>query len=157
MSKGKGKRQNYAELQKGIDALIGRFGLTNTIKMISQLTSNGRIKKPNQQKIELLSTFIISESKEIFKWDERDKNGIKKKNYKDAKMACYHLLNKYSQMSYREIGSTFGQGKTAANYHIKKCEERLSIPKFYGSFVAQYNLLEQNIIYFIANLHTAIE
>jgi len=68
-------------------------------------------------------------------------------------MASYLIIQQYTGLSYTEIGKHFNQGKFGAYYHINKCRELLSIPKFHKSFVEQFQILEESVLQFIAKIN----
>ncbi|WP_242446434.1 hypothetical protein [Nonlabens agnitus] len=68
-------------------------------------------------------------------------------------MACYFLLKKYTDTSYAKIGESFKQSKRAVMYNYHKCDGIFSIPSFYKPFVANLQVLENNVVNFIAKLN----
>ncbi len=146
--------KGYGELQKGIDLLISKFGIDKTVGMITQLSGNASFEKDTKQKSALLITFMISESKTIFDWKERTRI-CEDKQYKEGRMACYHIFKTYTDMSYRQMGKHFDQGKRGVLYHVTKCEELLSIPNYHKLFVTKYRRLEENTIHFISTINQA--
>lgn len=144
---------NYNDLQQGIDALLGKFGLQKTIEVIQSLSSNTQLTASDQDKSKLLIVFIISQSIEIFDLKEEKFYESTVQEYREARMCCYYLLKKYTDCSYAKIGESFKQSKRAILYNYHKCDEILSIPQFYKSFVEKFKSLENNTINFIAKLN----
>ncbi|WP_062062759.1 hypothetical protein [Aquimarina longa] len=134
----KKKNVNYSDLQKGIDELISKFGISKTTQIIEKLSGKGTFRNESQDVKKLIS-FIISKSKQLYEHET---------NY--SRMAAYHLIKKYTNRSYKQLGKDFEQSKRAAIYHHNKCEELLSIPKFHKNFTEIYKNLEDAIIQFIA-------
>lgn len=144
--------KGYEELQNGIDRLISKFGITKTVQLIAQLSGTTTI--PSQkQKTALLITFVISESQKIFDWQDRGVKICDDNEYKEGRMACYHIFKKYTDLSYRQMGKHFDQGKRGVLYHVTKCEELLSIPNYHKLFVKKYRLLEEHTLHFIATIN----
>ncbi len=145
--------KGYNELQKGIDLLISKFGISKSVRIIKQLSGDTTFQENKHQKVELLTTFIISESQQIFGWKDPAAKICNDRDYKEGRMACYHVFKMYTDLSYRQMGTHFKQGKRGALYHATKCEELLSIPNYHKSFVKKYRLLEENTIRFIATIN----
>lgn len=145
-------RQEYTELQQGIDRLIGKFGMPKTLKIITQLSGSVAVRKQKDQREKLIATFVISESCKIFEVEDTEVKSKPSKRFKEARMACYYIINQYTQLSYNEIGSYFDQGKFGVYYHITKCKDALSIPKFNKSFVEKHEILDQSVLQFIAKI-----
>lgn len=146
--------REYAELQQGMDTLIGKFGVPKTLKIITQLSGTVKARKQKRQLTRLITTFVISEAFKIFEvGDDVVPKDPLSNAYKEARKASYHLLNLYTELSYKEIGKHFNQGKFGAYYHIRKCRESLSLPKYNKPFIARYEVLEENLIEFIAKLN----
>lgn len=144
---------NYSDLQKGIDLLISKFGISKTVRIVKQLSGNASFKNNEKQKVQLLVTFVISESQRLFDIEESPNKKESSKEFQDARMAAYHLIKKYTNMPYPQLGKLFGQSKRAVIYHHHKCEELLSIPRFHRAFTETYTTLEENIIQFIAKIN----
>lgn len=149
----KKEQPDYSDLQQSVDTLIGKFGLIKTIEVINNLTGNTQLQSSDTQKVKLLLVFVISQSIEIFNLQESQFKESTVQEYRDARMACYFLLKKYTDTSYAKIGENFGQSKRAVMYNYHKCDEILSIPQFYKPFVERYKMLENNVINFIAKLN----
>lgn len=149
----KKEQPDYIDLQQSVDTLIGKFGLVKTIEVINNLTGNTQLQSSDTQKVKLLLVFVISQSIEIFNLQESQFKESTVQEYRDARMACYFLLKKYTDTSYAKIGENFNQSKRAVMYNYHKCDEILSIPQFYKPFVERYKMLENNVINFIAKLN----
>ncbi|TPN87149.1 hypothetical protein [Aquimarina algicola] len=145
--------KEYSDLQQSIDKLIGKFGMQKAINIIRQLSGTIKVRKNKTQRLKLITVFVISEAFKIFEVEHKEVNGKITKEYKEARMASYHLINQYTRLSYNEIGKYFDQGKFGAYYHIKNCKEILSIPQFNKPFVGRYETLEENLIQFIAQIN----
>ena len=143
---------NYQDLQESIDILLGKFGLQKTIEVLGSLSSNTSLSRSENNKQKLLLVFLISESIRVFDLQEKQFYTSSIQEYKEARMACYFLLKKYSDMSYAKIGEGFSKSKRAILYNYQKCEEMLSIGQFYKDFVLRFKALENNTINFIVKL-----
>ncbi|WP_346881285.1 hypothetical protein [uncultured Algibacter sp.] len=144
---------DYHDLQDSIDNLIGKFGLPKTIEVIDSLTNNTALTTKDKEKTKLLLIFVIAQSIEVFDLKEESFYSSPVQEYREARMSCYYLLKKYTDSSYAKIGENFKQSKRAILYNYHKCDEILSIPQFYKSFVEKFKILENNTINFIAKLN----
>lgn len=145
--------KEYSDLQQSIDKLIGKFGMQKAINIIRQLSGTIIVRKNKTQRLKLITVFVISEAFKIFEVEHKEVNGKITKEYKDARMASYHLISQYTRLTYNEMGKHFDQGKFGAYYHIKNCKEILSVPQFNKPFVGRYETLEENLIQFIAQIN----
>lgn len=144
---------DYHDLQQSIDTLIGKFGLQKTIEVIGSLSNNTELQATDSEKVKLLLVFIVSQSIEVFDLKEEQFYSSTIQEYREARMACYYLLKKYTDTSYAKIGENFKQSKRAILYNYHKCDEILSIPQYYRFFVEKFKTLENNTINFIAKLN----
>ena len=146
------RKLNYADLQKSVDELVGKFGLEKSVEIINSFSRNSEIGRKEIRKLKLVKDYIIAETILIFDLDEKKFFASEIREYREARMACYHLLNKYTENSHSKIAETFGKKRGSALYFIHKCNSILSIPQFYPSFVEHYKSLESSTIHFISKL-----
>lgn len=144
---------NYQDLQCSIDALIGKFGLEKTINIVDTLKNNTQLSAKDNHKEKLLLVYVVSRSIEVFNLEEANFYTSPINEYREARMACYFLVKKYTENSFGIIGEHFKQSKRAVMYHYHKCDEILSIPQYYKSFVSQFKVLEDGVINFLAKLN----
>ncbi len=143
---------NYQQLQHRIDILVGKFGLEKTIEIMDSLSNNTDLKTLDDEKVKLLQTYLISQSIEIFDLEMKDFYTSMVPEYREARMSCYYLLRKYTDISFSSIGKRFKHSKRAVLYHYQKCVDILSIPEYYDTFIKRLQMLENNSINFIAKL-----
>lgn len=144
---------NYHDLQNSIDTLVGKFGLKKAIEVVESLSNNTQLITNDSEKFKLLFVYIISQSIEVFQVEEATFYTSTIKEYREARMACYFILKKYTGNSFGIIGEHFRQSKRAVMYHYHKCDEILSIPQYYKDFVQKFKILEDGVINFIAKLN----
>jgi chromosomal replication initiation ATPase DnaA len=143
---------NYSTLQTKLDTVIGKIGLKKTIQLVENFMDNSSLDVQETEKFKLISSFIISKSIQVFDLKEDQFYDSKIREYREARMACFHLLKKYTDCSYARIGEVFEQKKRNVLYFHQKCEEQLSVPAFFEVFASRYKKLEDYTIGFIAKL-----
>jgi len=143
----------YTDLQKNVDELVGRYGLQKAVTILANFSSNTKIKVSNPQKLRLITDYIVAKCITIFDIEEEQLNNSTIREYREARMACYHVLSKYTDMSYARIAERFGWKYHNVFYFYHKCEEILSLPTYYKNFVTMYKALELSAINFISNLN----
>lgn len=143
---------NYADLQKSVDELVGKHGLEKAVHIIRHFSSNAKIPVADSHRLKLITDYIISQCITLFDLDAKQFNSCTIREYREARMACYHLLKKYTDCSYSRIGQRFGWKLHTVFYFCQKCDEILSLPQFYKSFADKYSSLEGNTINFISKL-----
>ena len=142
----------YTDLQRSVDELVGRFGLAKSVEIINSFSKNTRIGKRAAHKLKLIKDYIFAEAILVFDLQEQHFFTSEFREYREARMACYHLLDKYTKNSHATIAEAFGKKRGSAFYYIHKCDEILSIPQYYRAFTDKYKLLESSTIDFIAKL-----
>ncbi len=145
-----GTKINYADIQRGVDLLIQRFGMQKTLSIVQVLHSAGTHPVTKKTYSDLIMQFVISESERLFEVEQEPVE--ENKAYADARMAAYHLIKKYTNKSYAQIGKAYGQSKRAVIYHYNSCKEVLELPRMYRDFIETYTNLEENTLQFIAKL-----
>lgn len=142
---------DYQELQENIDYVLGKIGLKNTIYLLGCFVDATQIPIHETQKLKITSQYVIIQCIEVFELEESEffTSGIRE--YREARMACFHLIRKYSGASHAKIGEHLGLTKRNILYACEKCEERLSV---YKSFRQKYEVIERSVIHFISKLNT---
>lgn len=143
----------YAKLQRGLEKLVGKFGIPKAVKILDQLSGTTKMRTQKKQQTDLIATYVISEACRVFEVANPTAPDTKSKAYREARMAVYHLLSRYTELSYKEIGNMFGQGRYGVYYHAGKCKEILAIPRLNKSFVSNYEVFEEAVIQFIAKIN----
>ena len=143
---------NYVDLQKSIDELVGKHGLEKAVHIIQHFSRNAKIPVSKNHRLKLITEYIVSQCIEVFDLEAGKFNTCTVREYREARMACYHLLKKFTGSSYARIGQRFGWKLHTVYYFCQKCDEILSIPQFYKSFADKYSSLEGSTISFISKL-----
>ena len=144
---------NYNDLQDTLDRVVGSIGLKNTIHLLKCFIGHmeSEMDKPSRQ--QAIRSFITSRVAKEFDLDDSKMAESELTGYVNARMICYHLLNKYGTLSYRMIGDRFGgRPGYSVKYYIKKCDDLLSLPKANRLFYHRYTAAEEDLIHFISQL-----
>lgn len=145
--------ENYTILQSTIDKVIGKIGLTQTIKLLENFLKNTAIATGETEKLTMVSNYIVSKAIEVFDIRERQhfyNSGITE--HREARMSCYYLLRKYTQWTYPKIGLIFNKNARIVMYGVVKVEEWLSVPKANIRFMNHHQQLETKLIEFIGKI-----
>jgi hypothetical protein len=146
----------YSDLQSVVDGVIGKIGLKNTIQLLRKaieerplpvLTSEG-------SKVKLVSSYIVLRCQEVFNLREKQFFVSKIQEYKEGRMACFHLVKKYTKATNPMVAEQFNTTRRTVLYFNRRCIETLSLPEFNRGFVQKFNELENCIIEFMAKLNT---
>lgn len=143
---------NYSDLQSNIDTLIGKYGLTRTVKILLCYTEKSKIKITTPNHVKNLKLYIISQCIIIFDLKSSEFLKSQKKEYREARMICYHIIKKYTKNSFDIIAEDFKQTKRCITYNYQKLEEILTVPKSYAAIVTKYTTLEATVLSYISSL-----
>lgn len=150
----KSKEFNYRDLQDHIEVMIGKFGLQNSVKFLGRLIDNTEVASDKDARAKEIVELTIAKSIEVFDLEKDKFYQSDLTEYKDARMSCYYIIHKYTQISYGRISEIFQQKKRSVWYFQSKCEEMISIPKFYPKFMSLHTIVENYIINHISNLNS---
>ena len=139
---------NYTNLQKSIDTIIGSLGAEKTSELLNRIASNLHLnKKSDQKRIALVATFIITKSNSVFEPIKTEDE-----NYLLARAASYHLLRRFTPLSFTDIGKRYAQSKRATIYQYNKSEQMLSTPRLHSRFCSKYTQIEQSVLNFMTQI-----
>jgi len=142
----------YSDLQSHIDILIGQIGLVRTIAIMSRIAQVGKTPVAHSNREKLIRVFVISKAISVFELEEDAFYTDTSREYREARMCCYHLIYTYTDSSYARIARNFKKSKRAIIYHCQKCTELLSIKQYYKDFFNRYEILQEQLMDFIAKL-----
>jgi len=147
------RRPNYYELQNNLDKVIGKFGLEKANSLLRTFLDKTSVKVREHNQVKILMTFIITQVSEVFDISERDLILSNIPECKDARMVCYYLLMRFTQLSYARIGQIFDNRKRRhVMYYCHRCSDILRTSNNANPFIDKYNLIELNVIDFMAKL-----
>jgi hypothetical protein len=143
----------YTQLQSSIDEVVGKIGLNRTITLLNSFINNTTVSQSEGEKIKMITQYLVSVAIKVF--DLRDDifyiSAVRE--YRDARMCCFHLLRKYTEDTYPKIGLNFKCSARIVMYGCTMVEDRLVVPKGNGKFVANYSLLESRLIEFVGKIN----
>lgn len=145
--------QNYLHLQKSIDTVVGKIGLHQTIHLLESFINNTTAKHTEHEKVKLVTHYTIGLAIKVYELQEEHFFTSSIREYRDARMSCYHLLRKYTQETLPKIGLSFGCSERTVEYGCNKTSERLAVPKGNTAFVSSYRSIEGGIIEFIGKIN----
>ena len=144
---------SYLHLQKSLDKVLGKIGVDNTIELLESFIDNTSLDTLHVKKIMLITQYIIAGSIDVFDIEQQYFYTSNVREYREARMATYHLLRKYTDFSYTKIGGLFNQKKRNIIYFCNKCTDILFLPQYNEVFADRYAILEKQIITYISKLN----
>ena len=142
----------YNDLQRSVDELVGKFGLEQTIGIIKRFSGNTQLGKKQSFKLRLVKDFMVGRCIEVFDLKESEFYHSEITEYRNARMACLHLLHKFTGCSHARLGEYFDRKRHQVIYYLHKCNEILEIPQFHKDFVGLYRELESSAVHFISSI-----
>lgn len=143
----------YNHLQNSIDKVVGKIGVKQTIHLLDNFINNVAIDENETKKVKMVTDYLVVTAIKVFNLDEEIFYTSQIKEYKEARMCCYHLLKKYTEASYANIGHQFKQKKRNAVYGHVKIEECLSVPHSYSRLLSNHAIIEAKLIEFISKIN----
>lgn len=144
---------NYTQLQDSIDKVIGKIGLRRTKFLLDSFIDNTTVTQNEREKIKMVTQYLVSHAIKVYELNEDVFLSSTVREYRDARMCCFHLLRKYTEDTYPKIGLNFNCSARIVMYGCLAVEDRLSMPKGNSKFVANYTLLESRLIDFIGKIN----
>ena len=143
----------YGQLQACLDKVVNKLGPERTTFLLESFIANTTLKENEKGKIKFVLDFLVSKAIELFALEEPLFYDCDIRAYRDARMACFHLLKKYTNDTFSKIGLSFRCSERVVAYGYHTVDERLKVPKFYQDFAGKYVILEAAIINFISNIN----
>lgn len=144
---------NYNQLQDSIDKVIGKIGLRRTKYLLDSFIDNTTVNQGEREKIKMVTQYLVSLTAKVFELKEELFFVSTVREYRDARMCCFHLLRKYTEDTYPKIGLNFNCSARIVMYGCFAVEDRLAVPKGNAKFVGNYTLLESRLIDFIGKIN----
>lgn len=143
----------YAQLQSSLDKVVNKLGPERATFLLESFIANTTLTENEKGKIKFVLEFLAAKAIAVFDLEEELFYDCDIRAYRDARMACFHLLKKYTNDTFSKIGLSFKCSERVVAYGFHTVDERLKLPKFYQDFVAKYVILESDTINFIANIN----
>lgn len=144
---------NYNTLQKSIDKVVGKIGLDKTIHLLESFINNTCIKHTQQEKVRMVSQYLVGLATKEFELQDHLFFHSNVREYRDARMCCFHLLRKYTEDTLPQIGLLFQCSERTVEYGCAKATERLAMPKGNTRFVTNYIAIEARLLEFIGRIN----
>jgi chromosomal replication initiation ATPase DnaA len=141
------------KIQKSINRIVSNIGIEDAAIMFEKISNNTSLDVSELEKVKFITGFIVSRSITIFNLKEDRFMTSIIPEYRQARMACFHLIYTYTEISYPKIGELFGRNRRSVMYYFNECSDRLSVPIGHREFVEKYNLLKKHTLEFIGKLN----
>ena len=145
-------RVNYADFQRSIDKLLGKYGLDHSISILNSFTSNSQIAPTASQKLKLVREYIMAITIEEFDLEPAQFLTSDIREYREARSVCYHVLNIVPELSHGKIAEAFNRKRGHVFYFIHECKNRLELPHVYRGFFARHRAVLERTSQFISKL-----
>lgn len=145
--------KGYNQLQSSLDKVIGKIGLNRTICLLDSFINNTTVTHNEREKIKMVNQYLNGIAIKVFELNEDLFIISNVREYRDARMCCFHLLRKYTEDTFSKIGLSFNCSSRIVMYGFAVTEERLSMPKGNSKFVSNYTLMESKLIDFIGRIN----
>ncbi|MBQ21696.1 MAG: hypothetical protein CMD31_13155 [Flavobacteriales bacterium] len=139
-------------LQQALEGVINNIGIEKTTELLESFNNNSSITASEMGKVKLIATYVSSQAIRLFSLEESKFYTSDIREYREARMACYHILYTYTKCSYAKIGELFGKNKRGILYYCQKCKELVEAPFFDKEFAEKYQQLDKYTIEFIGKL-----
>jgi len=149
----KKQETNYITLQLTIDKVVGQLGILKTISLLESFVGKTTIGQGEHKKNKIISQYLVGAAIKEFDLHEELFYVSHVREYRDARMCCFHLLRKYTQDTLPKIGLTFQCSERSVEYGCTKVSERLAHPKGYVKFVSAYQAIEIKLLEFIGKIN----
>ncbi len=146
--------EELGNIQQLVNGIVQKLGANKAVALLESIYHHQQTGASELQRERLLIDFIKAKAIVVFNLREEhlyDSNIIE---YRDARMACYHLLKTHTTLSYPMIGQLFRQKKRSVMHYYHKAEAFIQAPAYYQSFYKKYQQLHNNLLDFITTLNT---
>ena len=141
---------DFQQLNVVLDDLVKKFGVRRTVVLLKNVGSNTSLTINHVKKMESIKNYLVTKSIDIFHLERDEFYTNESADYRQARMACYHLFSVYTNCNQNNIGKVFnGRSKRSIQYFCLKCKECLEVPQFNTEFIEKYNRLDKSILAFI--------
>ena len=140
------------ELQSLLDDFIRTFGIRGASTILRSLINPTSSRSKNYSHTRFLRAVIIQEAIKAFDLKEDHFLTSNQREYRIARMACYHLVKKYTGATHSQLAQIFGKNRHHIMYFLNKCDDWLSLKKHYPHFAIKYADIEYAVQMTIAQL-----
>lgn len=144
---------NFQKLQLALEQVVDKIGIQKTIVLLESFDTNSSVNDAEQVKVKLITSNTVTQSILHFDLIEKEFHTSTIKEYREARMVCYHIIHTYTDCSYAKIGELFGLKKRNILYYCHKCKELLESLQGHKDFVDRYKAIEAHTIKFIGEIN----
>ena len=145
----------YTDLQKIVDEMVGKHGLQDTVTILQVFAHNSKLNVSEKgYKLKKITDHVIEQSILLFDLKKTPFYTSTIPEYRQARMACFHILKEYTGSSYAKIGEHFNRSLDSIYYYYHECQQILDSRhlNLHKDFVDKYSHLQKSTINFIAEL-----
>lgn len=149
------KTTTYSDIQNVLDQLIGKHGVKKTYTMLAVFSDNKKIEVSDRgYKLRRIKAHVVEQSILLFDLKKSEFYHSMIPEYRQARMACYHILYDYTSSSFAKIGEEFDRKLDSIHRYYNKCQGLLdsSHLNLNKKFIDKYTNLERSTINFILTL-----
>jgi hypothetical protein len=143
----------YNQLQSCLDKVVGKIGPERTAFLLESFLGKSSLSENESGKIKIVLEFLTGKAITVFELEEHLFYVCNIRDYRDARMCCFHLMRKYTSDTFSKIAHSFKCSEKVVSYGHHIAEERLELPKYNQGFVAKYTHLESDLIQFISKIN----
>ena len=140
-------------LNHRLSEVIGTLGFEQTISLLERLMGNVQTAYADSSRIQLITDYLHAQCLQVYALREEDFFEGASLEYREGRMACYHLLRKYTQCSFDQVAACFGVTKRQVMYGCRKFEDYQSVAHLKPPALVPYTRLEADLIQFLTHLH----
>ena len=145
--------ETLGHLQQLVIGLVSKLGAERTTALLESIHHFQEVDAEELQRERLLIDFLKVRAIIVFSLREGELYSSNIAEYRDARMACYHLLKTHTSLSYPMIAELFESNKRSVMHYYHKAESFLKAPRYYRDFTEKYQLLHRSLLEFIAQLN----
>ena len=143
---------SFQYLLSKVDAVVNKIGLARTLTLLETIQNNAQIDGQNLNRLKCVANYLAGRCIDIYTLEPKKFTTHSGVHYREARMACYHLLISYTQASYSQVARALEVQNYQVKYGYNKYQEYLEIPQHYPKIIQQYRQLEHELTTFLSQL-----
>ena len=89
---------DFQRLQQSLERVVNKIGVQRTTELLESFDNNSSTTSNELGKVKLITTYVISQSILLFDLDESQFYTSDIREYREARMACYHIIHKFNHI-----------------------------------------------------------